>query len=732
MCSTMIWIGVDNGESFYLPLLLTTPFSKGPSLNLTSSIIGECKQQDINIGVECKFDITQAETFQPHNDDCTPLQLIDVLFTAKRDDNTTPPCGVQLQRHAILLQEHGQEKQILNVADFEFLAICLRAAKQTPNKPRTARFIIPLQEGTIIRSDIISFRLHSATWAEKTASFAKPLQFFPGIPLSTQESCSLLEIFRASAGAILLDQSSSSTPTTIDQDFSSRLSLPIISKMPISKKKPRLVIVGTSNQPPSGGGWTQYAFGAARALGISLIIVDKADSWLTMGDYTAWYEELHLIDPTRSLSDVDEIVRVVSSIEGEIDGLSTFVEALQGPVTKAIERLGRQVPVPPREDGRALERATDKYALGKFLGRRVFLANTTTSDDENEMDLGLDLDLQFPIIVKPRFGLNSEGVSLIHNLSDLESTISRTKKEQKEKEREWIIEEYCAGPEVDVNMIFISGQMVFYEICDDFPKRAELSPPSTTSASDTCTARGTDFHETNMVFPSSLPPSEISSLRNAVEGTIQGLGFRNGVFHVEARVNGSRYEYRVSEQNGIMDLFPKRKQQEEEEEEGKEVVPKPWIIEVNPRPPGLFASQTPASTYGVDYWAVSLLLAVGDLERARVLSRPFISSSPTISLTTTIPTTTTVLVMIHADFDESRKGIFDSDDVCEELFTRCPDLRTCVGLSGCLLKRGQKIPHPGTGKNTFVAFFNVFSKKSRREALELAERVRREVRYEIR
>lgn len=49
----------------------------------------------------------------------------------------------------------------------------------------------------------------------------------------------------------------------------------------------------------------------------------------------------------------------------------------------------------------------------------------------------------------------------------------------------------------------------------------------------------------------------------------------------------------------------------------------------------------------------------------------------------------------------------------------------------CLAKKGQKIPHPSTGANTFVAYFNVFS-KSRNEALVIAAEVRKEVRYSIR
>lgn len=54
-----------------------------------------------------------------------------------------------------------------------------------------------------------------------------------------------------------------------------------------------------------------------------------------------------------------------------------------------------------------------------------------------------------------------------------------------------------------------------------------------------------------------------------------------------------------------------------------------------------------------------------------------------------------------------------------------------VNRHGCLAKRGQRIPHPSSGANTFVAYFNVFS-NSRKEALEIAAEVKKEVRYSIR
>jgi hypothetical protein len=85
---------------------------------------------------------------------------------------------------------------------------------------------------------------------------------------------------------------------------------------------------------------------------------------------------------------------------------------------------------------------------------------------------------------------------------------------------------------------------------------------------------------------------------------------------------------------------------------------RPWLIEINTRPPGFTATQVIESTYGIDYWGIALLLAVSDKARARALSRPFANGPQYFS----------VMVFITADYDRhSCEGIFDSDDIYEEL-----------------------------------------------------------------
>ncbi|KAK5634384.1 hypothetical protein RRF57_010098 [Xylaria bambusicola] len=694
------------------------------------------------IGVDCEW-VTSGNIVVEAGG-ITPLQTIDVAFSKR---HVVPrPLGVDMSKPCVLVIQSGQDKfqqltaEVLGQESaYKFLDECLQAVIGATHAGTTvARFVIPLQSGTIIRSDIVPFRLEGAFWVDKAESFASPLQVYPGSPLSL-DTISLADIFRASAGAALLNAFMLrpylkpgtgpfiQIPPEIEVDFKNKLSMPWISAKPIPRK--RLILVGSSNQDPEGGGWTQFAQRAAVALGIDLVFIDRADGWLARGDYASWYEAL-LPAPASWWAEpsANELVKIVEDYiaqnkDTKIDGIATSVEALQLPVSIAASRLGL-----PHENPSAFERATNKYKLGLFQNRPAFLA-ASVEDVLAALIRYPQNQLTFPLIVKPYFGLNSEGVTRVDNASELEEAIEVAKATRRSKDDvgdRVLVERYCEGPEVDVNMILVDGEVIFSEICDDFPKGADVDDVAadTTAGRATSPVRRRNFQETNMVFPSALPDDELAALQTAVKDTIQGLGFKNGVMHVEARIAHSKCSYQPA--GGVVDLRPRKRSAptilEIIEVEENMDLPTPWIIEINPRPPGLFASQTPGLVYGIDYWGVTLLLSTGDKARASVLSRPFSTGAQNH----------TVLVMIRAEFDPACEGIFDSDDVCVDLLKRHPELRQHIGRNGCLLKRGQRIPHPSGGRNTFVAYINVFSRKSRQEALEIAKKVRDEIRYEIR
>ena len=82
--------------------------------------------------------------------------------------------------------------------------------------------------------------------------------------------------------------------------------------------------------------------------------------------------------------------------------------------------------------------------------------------------------LHFLVVVKPSGGLNSEGVSKVHDQDELENAVNRVFNSRYDHVMDVSavnVEEYCAGPEVDLNFVLSDGKVLFAEVADDFPRR---------------------------------------------------------------------------------------------------------------------------------------------------------------------------------------------------------------------------------------------------------------------
>lgn len=600
--------------------------------------------------------------------------------------------------------------QELGQAPFQFLLACLRAASSTS---LLAKFLIPLSRGQIIRSDIIPLRLLDSEAVSVAESFAAPLQAYPGEPISLDGN--LIKILQAATAGLLLRThdhdgnvlSLSSTSRLADAELQNRLSsLPWISEAPLSRQ--RLALVEGTQAFPDRPCTAPSIYLTAQVLGIDLVVLDEPHHWLARNDspYAHWREGFI---PTVLGADDQFANRIVASVQSydsnkPFDGIITFWEQYQADVSRAAKRLGLPVLAPPE----SYRIATDKYETSIFAGHDAFRASSA----EEAVRMAREKNAEFPLIVKPCKGYSSDGVSRVSNLDELFAAASAINKER--HGNAFVVERYCAGPEVDVNFVLLDGEVLFCEVCDDFPKTADDDGKG-----------GGNFHELNSLFPSALPKEEVDLLREGFHEILTRLGFRSGILHLEGRVDGSGVEYRRKEEEDgvVVDLVAAVN--------GRRAVvsPTPWLIEINPRPPGMKGTQIIESTYGLDYWGIAMVLSLSDAFRSRALSIPFLSG----------PQYTSVMVFISAEYDDDgdddlscKEGIFNSDDVCEELFSRRPDLKRHVSRYGCLLKRGERVPHPSTGVNTFVAYFNVFSRKGgRREALKVAEEVRAEVRVDF-
>ncbi|KAI1762031.1 glutathione synthetase ATP-binding domain-like protein [Hypoxylon sp. FL1150] len=613
------------------------------------------------VAVGCSWGVSQIIRGNSAGD--TASQVIDLSFTVKQASPSRANLKAQHQHdETILSLTDDRVSQSANIGAFgsqeafQFLLSCLRATESSGN--RLARLVIPLQEGTIVRSDIIPLRLKDAFAVDQVASFAAPLQFFTGHPVHVH-TASLPDLLRASAGGILLQQqqhhhhsgirggeliikNKPRVPQAFKADFENKMLTPwIIKSPPRPAARKRLVVVGCSAREPSAGGWMAYVFSAAQALGIDLVIVERPGGWFEHPEFSHLYESLLPADGSWWSNPPGDdvaghIVDLVRAYGKRVDGIVAFLEPFLATVSRVASQLGL-----PCQPAASYETATDKYALGVFEGRAAFCGATA----EEAQRYASQESLAFPLILKPRLGLNSEGVVRVDDAAGIRPAVDMI---QKTFFKSFTMERYCGGPEVDVNVVLLDGEILFCEIADDFPK------PGDCGERGASTAQG-NFLETYIVYPSALPPAELEMLRDSISGTIKRLGFSSGIMHVEARVDRSSVEYRSC--RGMIELAP----------HGREVAaepPTPWVLEINPRPPGLTASRIIESVYGIDYFGVALALAVDDKDRVKALSRPFLNGAQY----------TGVMALIRAEFNETCEGIFDSDDICEELLTRRPDL----------------------------------------------------------
>ncbi|OGM51268.1 hypothetical protein ABOM_000280 [Aspergillus bombycis] len=629
-------------------------------------------------------------------------QAVDIVFTNIHGVCTVG--GASLSRSINDLRVfvvHLEKSTLLEAKSFgaaeayELFLQSLLASVAQGGQERLIKLIVPLAKGYIVRSDIINIRLHDCFLVEQIRSFTKPLQRYESetspIVVFDKDDISLPAIFAAAAACILVRPVPQAEWETVsqqlDEELDNRLSFPWIIPETARQKTLVLVEANSSHQEDGLGLYT-----AAAALGISLVVLDNAGHWLESPNNAhiceAFIPTKLTNPPTKDMK--DHILASLRVYGKPVDGIVTFADTYWPYVAEAAKVMG--LPAASPEGFRV---ATNKYLTSVFAGHQAYRASSLAE----AVSIAEEQDLPYPLIIKPCGGWSSEGVYRVDSRSALEDAVNAIIASRHGPE--FVIEPYCDGPEVDVNLVLQDGELLFFEVCDDLPKSADVNGPSLGSL--------TNFHELCSVYPSNLPEAEIELLRETFLDMLLSLGLRSGVMHLEGRIENSVVEYTTKD--GVMVLSPRTNDSNR--------TPRAWLIEINPRPLGMTGSQIIESTYGIDYWGLALLSAVGDTTRVRALARPFLKG----------PQYTSVMVFIPADFSSSCEGIFDSEDICADLVARRPDLKAFISKCGCLVKRGQHVPHPCTGRNTFLAYFNVFSRNSREEALDIAKKVREAVRY---
>ncbi|CRG87736.1 hypothetical protein PISL3812_04756 [Talaromyces islandicus] len=615
------------------------------------------------------------------------FQSADIVFEQNSAGIDFALCDAGLR---VFLEAPDRSRSELQPADlghpkaFQFLLDTLQATASTGHS-RAIKLVTPSAKGNIIRADILPQRMQDLEYIEQTTTFAQPLQLFDGHEWTA--STAFVTLFKTSAGAIRLHD----TYTIIDpalqvleSELHNRLPTPLV--VPGLRRR-TIVFLEGSEVLPNRGGCAARFYGAAESMGIDLVVLAVEGHWLQGSEYAHWRKAFIPIEFGFDADFPSRIVAAVRQYGEPVDGILTIFDSYQIALSIAAGELGL-----PTEPTSAYEVATDKYKMSAFEGRKSFVATTAEM-----MKIAQTEDLPWPIIVKPCRGFASELVVKVDNIEQLAAAVDRMDSESERHGSKFVMEHYCDGPEVDINFVMYDGQILFHEIGDEDPKSAEDGSDS--------------FHERDCCSPTELPKIEQEVLYDSITKTLTKLGFRNGLYHCEARVADSTVEWRRTE-SGAQELVPRSAHSSRS--------PSSFLIEINPRPPGCNSSDIIETTWGVDYWSVLLAIRLRDSERVHAFSQPYRKGAQYFA----------DMLFISAVFDKSKKGIWESGEVTAELAQRRPDIARHISKHLTFMEKGDRIPHPSTGVNTFVAYLNVFSRTSRAHVLDIAAAVRRELKIE--
>ena len=660
----------------------SSPYRRNRSCLLTTTTVRFDCRWAVNIGItkasssECWYsvDVLFKKTSRSVVRQWSSIAEVDALLFESASGNA----------RKLGSDELGSSKSL------SFLLECLLAASMGPGYRESAiKLVLPRVPGHVVRSDIIPMRLVDCPMAARAVSFSESQQFYTGKTTMTDAFEWLTDAFAASAAGIALrtDASSKGVKTdllSLEIELCDRLSFPWLTES--RRPQQTLAMFCGPRHSPAHGSTGNRIFPAAKALGIDIVVLDFPGHWLQQPEYAHLCKAFIPIDVERDAALPGRILAALSSYGKRIDGIVTFFESY----TAAVATVAAELSLPTASP-EAFEIVKDKYKTSVFEGHRAYRASSI----DEAINIAHETDLSYPLIVKPCRGWLSEGVTKVEHASEFADAINAI--DTSRHSSDFVIEEYCDGPEVDANLILCDGELLLFEVSDDFPKSADVNGTGTLGT----------FIELANVFPSKLPANELGILRKSLHASLLRLGLRSGIFHLEARIKDSTMEYVL--QDGILDL--------EHCKAPRQVAPSAWLLEINPRPPGIQASDAVAGTYGIDYWGLGLLFALNDKERARALSHPFANG----------PQYWCEIVFVPVEFG----GTFDSDDVCDDLLQRRPDLALHVSEALCFFKRGEQVPSPKSGLNAWIAYFNVYSRTSRAHVLRIAEEVRNEIRFSV-
>ncbi|KAJ7747786.1 ATP-grasp domain-containing protein [Mycena metata] len=586
-----------------------------------------------------------------------------------------------------------------------FLLDCMRHAGKDP---RLIKIILPTAEGFIGRGSFFERRLLECEFVQRVEGFLA-LDERTGPPKLSHTLSECLEaILSSAAGGILLSLAAPGsyieTLSLIEAELNSRLSLTWILPDPTPRRN--VVLIEGYSYLQTGLGFIQ----AVRDLNVSVIVLGTGEPhgpkhWLQNPENAPGFCDAFIpIDMTIDDALPGRIVAAVRSYTGfdEIHGILTGHDRYLVSTAKAAAILGL-----PASPIRAHEIATDKYAMRRFEveSQRTefqFLRFSNLEEIHKRLTAADDpVVIRYPAIVKPVSGYLSEGVARVGNDTELLASVARV--DNKRHGHAVIVETYIDGPEFDANIVLCNGEILFFELVDDFPSAGDKPGAG---------IEGT-FFETSEFTPSNLPAVEREIVKTSLHKTLLDLGFTWGLFHVEGRVKDSSMEFRA-DHGTIVDLRPRLIPHTRP--------PSCFLVEINARIPGLGCAMSTIHTYGVDFYAAHLLSCLRDAQRLRLVTSAFAYPHRPDGSQYWCEV---VFIQPH------RGGRFATEDPCGELLRRHSALQANVSRHLCCYAKGDIIPDPATGVCLLLAYFLAYSRRSRQEVREVSEMIRAEFRYDI-
>ncbi|CCD51368.1 hypothetical protein ACHAPC_009503 [Botrytis cinerea] len=555
------------------------------------------------------------------------------------------------------------------------------------------RLLLPTVSGYLVQSDFLDRRLVDCNDVVKIQNFTSLDQHFEGVNINAYNALGISEISKNAIGAIATSCTSrawsEANALKLDEELTRRFSFAWHSAEQTPKRRLAVIRPGPPSHRLSLSKLEDLAIAAA-SLNIVLIFFDDLCHGLAGAEWAHLREDFVPMDMALDEDMPQRIASAVSAYPKQIDGIIGMYEPLLTIVAEAATLLGFSTSSP-----KSVSMARDKYQTRQFNQSLFCYRIQNISDLEDVIARYRTVaPLSLPLIVKPANGWASEGVCKVTCEDELRDAVLRlwqppfSEKYGRDTHGLVLVEPYVDGPEVDANLVLVDGEIVFFEVNDDFPSSGDSD--------------GQGFVETLNAMPSALPESEIDALRLRSHATVLAMGFKTGIFHVEARVHNSTFDFTTGNDN-VLDLSVRP-----EIAKSKNKTPTVFILEVNPRPPGMRTHTAISRTYGVSYRSIALLTALEDHERLRALAVPFVGGAQ---------------YDMQVLFIAAQKGgVYQSGDVCSAILEREPHLSGHVKQSMGFLHNGQEVPDP-RGRTTGIACFWIASRGGRREARLISEKI---------